>query len=138
MRSKRSLAGPSACILASSPSSIATTASRVSCNHPSFLLTPCAPSTFVDETVSSLGPFYVPPTYHPESRLRPTLMRGGAMGFAGLAPRISKQMWQDVLPISDIPKIICRFVTSLTLTHMFTVIRNSLNLRSRRYIRMLM
>lgn len=136
MRSKGSLAGPSACILASSPSSIAATASRVSCNHPSFLLTPCAPSTFVDETVSSLCPFYLP--RHPEPRLRPTLMRGGAMGFAGLAPRISKQMWQDVLPTSDIPKIICRFVASLALTHMFTVIRNSLNLRSRRYIRMLM
>lgn len=111
--------------------SIAATASRVSCNHPSFLLTPRAPS-FTKLYPLFGGPSYVPP------RLRPTLMRGGAMGFAGLAPRISKQMWQDVLPTSDIPKIICRFVASLTLTRMLAVIRNSLNLRSRRYIRMLM
>jgi len=33
-------------------------------------------------------------------------MRKDAAGFAGLAPNINKQM----LPASDVPKIICRFV----------------------------
>lgn len=67
-------------------------------------------------------------------------MRGGAMGFAGLAPRISKQMRQDATHLRHTENYLSlrRFVASLARTHMFAVIRNSLNLRPRCYIPMLM
>lgn len=146
MRSKWTLAGSSACILASSPSSTATTASCVS-SHPPFLrsslfwplalLRACL-YLLVHETISSWSFVYT--SYHPDSHLRPTLMRGGAMGFAGLAPRISKQMRQDATHLRHPENYLSlrRFVASLAHTRMFAVIRNSLNLRSPCYIPMLM
>lgn len=147
MRSKWTLAGSSACILASSPSSTATTASCVSSHPPLFFFAPlfwplallrACLHLLVRETISSWSFLYT--SYHPDSHLRPTLMRRGAMGFAGLAPRISKQMRQDATHLRHPENYLSlrRFVASLAHTHMFAVIRNSLNLRSRCYIPMLM
>lgn len=116
MRSKWTLVESSECILASSPSSITippqalsrtvspsnalfALSSRKPIHHPSF------PSFYVSFLLSVSFPSRLPCSHkhafvlsssaHLGAHLRPTLMREGATGFAGLAPRISKQTQQD-------------------------------------------
>lgn len=121
MRSKWTLAGSSACILASSPSSVTTQPTPCTVPSPNVLSVLSLFSLSLSLRFSLSRWNYHPlltlrslSLCHLGAHLRPTLMREGAAGFAGLAPN-SKQTQARCYPLATF-RIICRFVAFFSLS----------------------